>query len=534
MKLNLENLINTNYWDELGIKIPQYDLLDIVKKSYNEPKWVHFGPGNIFRGFVAPLVQRLLNKGLESSGIIGVEPRSDENIRKIYSPHDNLSLLAVIKSDGNIEIEIIGSIVGYFVADPFSKDWQQIKNMFANPSLQIVSFTITEKAYKLIDFYGDFIDEVKKDIEEGIEKPKHIISKIASLLYHRYKTCNAPIALMSLDNFSKNSVRLFESIKLIAEEWIKRNYIESEFLDYLNDPKMVSYPITMIDNIVPAPMGFVCDYLKEKGFEDIDIVKTTKGNFVAPFVNAEETRYLVVEDNFANGRPPLDKVNVILTDKDTVIKADRMKVTTCLNPIHTASAIIGKLLGFQTVYDVISNEYVENFLKNMVYKESLNVMEDPKVINPEKFLDEVFNKRLKNKYIKDSIGRILTDTSQKMPVRFGETIKAYVNSEKYDADSLVYIPMVIAFWLRYLMGIDDNGKPFEICSDPLLENLKYSISKIKMYDKKTVDGNLREILSNKNIFGLDLYKINLGKKIEDYFSELISEKGSVFRLIKSM
>lgn len=144
MKLNLENLINTNYWDELGIKIPQYDLLDIVKKSYNEPKWVHFGPGNIFRGFVAPLVQRLLNKGLESSGIIGVEPRSDENIRKIYSPHDNLSLLAVIKSDGNIEIEIIGSIVGYFVADPFSKDWQQIKNMFANPSLQIVSFTITD------------------------------------------------------------------------------------------------------------------------------------------------------------------------------------------------------------------------------------------------------------------------------------------------------------------------------------------------------------------------------------------------------
>lgn len=60
------------------------------------------------------------------------------------------------------------------------------------------------------------------------------------------------------------------------------------------------------------------------------------------FVNAEGPQYL--EDRFPNGRPPLEKAGVYMTDRDTVNQVERMKATTCLNPLHTALAVYGCLL----------------------------------------------------------------------------------------------------------------------------------------------------------------------------------------------
>ena len=49
-------------------------------------------------------------------------------------------------------------------------------------------------------------------------------------------------------------------------------------------------------------------------------------------MNAEGPQYLVVEDNFPNGRPPLEKAGVFMGDRLTVNRSERMKVTACLNP----------------------------------------------------------------------------------------------------------------------------------------------------------------------------------------------------------
>ena len=80
-------------------------------------------------------------------------------------------------------------------------------------------------------------------------------------------------------------------------------------------------------------------------------VETSKHTFIAPFVNAEGPQYLVVEDRFPNGRPALEKAGVYMTDRDTVNQTERMKVTTCLNPLHTALAVYGCLLGYRKIAD---------------------------------------------------------------------------------------------------------------------------------------------------------------------------------------
>ena len=86
--------------------------------------------------------------------------------------------------------------------------------------------------------------------------------------------------------------------------------------------------------------------MEEDGFEDTDLIITSKNTYTAAFVNAEETEYLVIEDTFPNGRPPLEKAGFIFTDRETVDKVEKMKVCTCLNPLHTALAIFGCLLSY--------------------------------------------------------------------------------------------------------------------------------------------------------------------------------------------
>jgi fructuronate reductase len=157
----------------------------------------------------------------------------------------------------------------------------------------------------------------------------------------------------------------------------------------------------------------------------------------------------------------------------------------------------------------------------------MKVVINPGIIDPKNFIDEVINKRLPNPFIPDSPQRIATDTSQKIPIRFGETIKAYMNSEFLDSSSLIGIPLSIAAWLRYILAIDDKLNKIELSPDPILSDLKSQLSKIIVGQPETYNGELKSILSNESIFGVDLYKANLGDKIEAYFSEMIEGKDSV-------
>ncbi|WP_434631266.1 mannitol dehydrogenase family protein [Thermoanaerobacterium thermosaccharolyticum] len=533
MKLKRHELKDPKKWEEMGIKLPQFDIDKVIDETKKNPRWVHFGAGNIFRGFIAMLQQTLLNKGLADSGIIAVESYDFEVHDKIYVPYDNLGLLVIMNSDGTLEKEVVGSISDILLADPSNKEnWDRLNEIFSNPSLQIVSMTITEKGYNLKDFAGNFIKEVMEDIEAGPENPKNVVSKLVSLVYSRYKKGEYPLALVSLDNFSGNGERLYSAVMTIAEEWSNKGFVDKGFTQYLNDPSKISFPLTMIDKIVPRPHELVKKSLEEKGLEDMNIIKTSKNTVIAPFVNAEKAQYLVIEDKFPNGRMKLEEAGVLLTDKETVEKVERMKVTTCLNPLHTALAIYGCLLNYKTIADEMKDSCLKKLVEKVGYVEGMPVVINPKVLDPEEFIKEVIEVRLPNPYMPDTPQRIATDTSQKMGIRFGETIKSYIHRSDLDVNDLKFIPLVIAGWCRYLMGIDDEGNQMDLSPDPLLNDLKSHVSNIRLGDVDSVKDNLRPILSNKEIFGLDLYEVGLGEKVESYFKELISGTGAVRNTLK--
>lgn len=209
-----------------------------------------------------------------------------------------------------------------------------------------------------------------------------------------------------------------------------------------------------------------------------------------------------------------------------------MKVTTCLNPLHTALAIFGCLLGYEKISDQMNDPELLKLIKGIGYDEGLPVVVDPGIINPKEFLDDCINNRFPNIFLPDTPQRIATDTSQKLSIRYGETIKAYDRAHNKDVEDLIHIPLVLAGWCRYLMGIDDEGNEFELSPDPLLAVLKPIISKICFGQSEGVHDVLHEILSNTAIFGVDLYEVGLGNKVESLFIELNAGPGAVRNILK--
>lgn len=264
--------------------------------------------------------------------------------------------------------------------------------------------------------------------------------------------------------------------------------------------------------------------LQELGLADMELIVTSRHTYTAPFVNAEVSEYLVIEDKFTNGRPALEEAGIIFTNRDTVDKVEKMKVTTCLNPLHTALALAGCLLGYELIADEMKDHTLRRLVETIGYKEGLPVVVDPGIIQPKPFIDEVLQERFANPYIPDTPQRIATDTSQKMSIRFGETIKSYVGTVGLDPANLTAIPLTIAIWCRYLLGVDDQGEPFTLSPDPLLDTLQGYLKNTKLGDQTS---KVRCLLEDDKLFGVRLYEIGLGDKIEAMFHEMLAGPGAV-------
>ena len=517
MKLQdiLSGSFNAAEWEAKGYQLPKFDVKAVREKTAKEPTWVHFGGGNIFRAFPAAILNDALNTGKYDRGVIVAEPFDFEVVDKAYAPYDNLSLLVSLQSDGNIEKKVIASVTEALKADYQFGDWQRLIDIFCNPTLQMISFTITEKGYGFND----------ADLARGMQ-PVFAMGKVTALLYERFKAGELPLTVQSMDNCSHNGDKVKAGVFAYAERWVKDGLVPEAFLSYLKDEKKVTFPWSMIDKITPRPHEKVKELLAADGFEDNDYIETEKHTFTAPFVNAEEVQYLVIEDNYTNGRPPLDLGGALYTTRETVDKVETMKVTTCLNPLHTAMSIYGCMLGYTLISAEMADEDLRAFIQKIGYIEAMPVVTDPGVLNPYEFIGAVINRRLPNPFMPDAPQRIAMDTSQKLPIRFGETIKKYL-ARGLDMSNLILIPLVLAGYARYLKGVKDDGTPFEPSPDPLLESLQAIVAPLEVGKTDQDYSCLRQFYRRKDIFGVDLYEAGLGCQIEGMVKELFAGKGAV-------
>ena len=481
MHLNLQQL-HAPEWAQKGYDLPKFDVERVRAAA---PRWVHFGAGNIFRSFIACAQQTVLDKGLCDHGIVVCEGFDPEIVERAYRPFDNLSVAVSLKANGGIDKRLVASVVESLTF----ADMARLQEIFASPALQMASFTITEKGYD----------------PKFAHAPGSLMGTLADLLRHRMRTSAAPIALVSMDNCSRNGEKLQNVIEMLAEG-------DAEFAAYLREK--VTFPWTMIDKITPRPDPRVAEMLRQDGFEDTELIITARKTYTAAFVNAEEKEYLVIEDNFPNGRPPLEAAGIYFAGRETVSNGERMKVTTCLNPLHTALAVFGCVMGYETICAEMGDPLLKKLVERIGYVEGLPVVVSPGIIDPKTFIDEVVNERLPNVFLPDTPQRIATDTSHKLAIRFGETLKAHV--ARGDVDALVGIPLALAGWFKYLSGVGDDGAPFALSPDPRLPLFAEPLT------AENAGRLIPPVLRDTSIFGLDLEEAGLANRVLAYAQDMLA------------
>ena len=514
MDLSLQNIQRLA---EKGYIIPRFDIPAMRAKTKLAPRWIHFGAGNIFRAFPAVLVQTLIEDGAMDTGLIVAECYDEEIMDLGFAPFDNLTVAVSLKHDGGVDKRVVGTIAE---ALAYSRDEKRLVEIITAESLQIVSMTITEKGYA-----------VRDPEAETPEAPIAIIAKLVKLLYARYRAGAHPVAMVSLDNCSHNGDLLKTGILSVAESWQRRGIVDAAFLSYLNDPARVSFTWSMIDKITPRPSADVLKMLQADGLTGMEVAETAKHTFVSAMVNAEECEYLAIEDRFPNGRPALERAGVLFGTRETVDRIEKMKVCTCLNPLHTALAIFGCLLGHTRISEEMQDETLVKMINVIGYTEGMPVVVDPGVMSAEGFIKEVLEKRFPNPFVPDTPQRIACDTSKKLPVRFGETLKAYVARGETDLSFLTMIPMVFAGYARYLTGIDDDGRSFTPSPDPNLAELQKLVEGFKLGQPFDA-AKLRPLFENPEFCGVNLYDVQLGRIAEGYFTEMNEGVGAIRKTIE--
>ena len=414
MILTDEGLRDSRFLKQAGYRFPRFNREQIISASLANPSWIHFGTGVFFRNEVCGVNQMLLEKKAYGTGVLGAEYRDFKSAETFRTDCGCCSAVSYIGAGGKEEKHILSSCVGVFMCDPsYGGDWEKLKAVFRNPSLQAASFTLPEKEYVLKDDTGSYTAAYRSDFDAGPAGARLFISRLCALLYERYLHGNrTPLALVSLDSFSENGDRLQHAVYGVVSEWVKRELVEDGFWLYVISPDHVSYPWTYCDTSVMN----------------------------------QQMRCFYIEDSFPNSRPPLEKAGIVFGERDTVIKARHMKENICCDPLIASLAAAGTLKGYADGAAAMKDRRIARFIKRMAYTECLPAADGYGSVNSEQYISDILRIRLRTPVVTGSLQSILHDWSDRIYPLFNEILRGYSSDCGKDADRLVCLPFVLAAW----------------------------------------------------------------------------------------
>lgn len=401
---------------------------------------VHIGVGGFHRSHQAFYLHQLMQENAESDwGICGVGLReADRNMFNVLNSQDGLYTLVTQHPNGTTKSEIIGSISEYLLAVDTT---QEVIEKMAHPNTKIVSLTITEGGYNFNPTTGEFNFEnpdVKHELTNP-EDPKTVYGFLTSALRKRRSNSLAPFTIMSCDNIQHNGAIARKMVLAFAKKQ------DPELAGWIE--KEVAFPNSMVDRITPVTSQKVISDLKEQhNLEDKWPVTCE------PFIQ------WVVEDNFSNGRPPLEKVGVQFVSD--VTPYEKMKIR-LLNAGHSVLGIPGAIHGHFTIDSCMSDMVFAKFMRQFMEEEVTPILDKIEGMDIETYIDTL-EERFANPNIKDGVSRICSESSAKLPKFLIPTL--FENLEK--EGSIKYATFILAAWCFYSdKGTDENGNPLDIIDE---------------------------------------------------------------------
>ena len=480
----------------LGIMPP-----NVKTPSYNRDKVttsiVHIGVGNFHRSHEAYYTNELMERfGVLDCGICGVGLLDyDRRIYNILKDQDGLYTLVIKELDGSLSAKIIGSIVEYIFApeNPIA-----VIEKMANPSIKIISLTITEGGYNLNEATGefDFSNPVVVEDMKNPMSPKTVFGYLAQALKLRMQRGTGGCSIQSCDNIQGNGDVAKKSLLNYVEK------AEPELLPWIKEN--VSFPNAMVDRITPVTVAGDIQKLQEEFRVDDQWPVVCE-----PFIQ------WVIEDDFAAGRPAWEKVGAQFVEN--VVPFENMKLR-LLNAGHSVLGMLGALHGYKTIDEAARDEDFNFFLKAFMDEEVTPTLGDLGDINLERYKMSLIE-RFQNVYIKDLIARICLESSAKIPIFLLPTIKAQLQGEK----NMARAAFVVAAWCKYNDGVDENGNTYVIedaMSNELIRAAAQSHqTPIRFLEIKPVFGDM---VNNKIFVDAFLSSLEMlrSKKVKECIKEL--------------
>lgn len=397
------------------------------------PSIVHIGVGGFHRAHLATYVDELCSAGHSDWAIVGVGVlEGDASMANALLVQDGLYSLITRGPDAT-DVSIIGSIIDFIHAVP---DASLLIDRIARPETQLVSLTITEGGYPIDDQTGAFV------AGSSNAGPDTTFGLIAAGLEARRTGNGLPLTIMSCDNIMSNgnvarAATLGEAARISDElvAWVE---------------KSVSFPNSMVDRITPATTE-----------SDREWLVVTYGIHDLWPVVAEPFRQWVIEDNFAGERPPLEELDVILTDEVEPYEFMKLRL---LNAGHSCLAYLAAIDGIDTVDAAMADPHIRRFVAGFLHHEAKPVLPAVAGIDVDEYIESLLE-RFSNPAIGDQIARLCLDGTAKFPKFLLPTVRAQLAGD----GSVALSALALAGWCEYLNGHTLNGEPIVLAADPHLD-----------------------------------------------------------------
>ncbi len=401
---------------------------------------VHLGIGAFQRAHQAVYTEAALAAGDTRWGIAGASLRSGA-VRDALAPQDRLYTLAVRGAAGE-KLQVIGALTDVLVAP---EDPDALLRRLSDPAVAIVTLTVTEKGY-CHDPATAALDEAHPDIVHDLANParsRTVPGFLVEALRRRRAAQTSAFTILCCDNLPHNGRTLAAIIARFAalRDPQLAHYIRNE----------VAFPSTMVDRITPATTE-----------EDRAAISARLGVADAAPVVTEPFSQWVIEDRFPGGRPDWSIAGAEFV-RD-VAPYENMKLR-LLNGSHSTLAYLGYLAGYETVSDTMKDENYRRLAEGVMDDAATTLKMPPgaDVAGYKRALME----RYANPALRHRTWQICMDGSQKLPQRLLGSIRDRLAAGS-PVDRLV---MGVAGWMRYVAGIDEQGKPIDV-RDPLSGRLR--------------------------------------------------------------
>jgi mannitol 2-dehydrogenase len=341
-------------------------------------------------------------------------------MRDVLRDQGGLYTLILENPDGTRDAHMIGSIIDYRYAPD---DPEAALEVLTAATTRIISLTITEGGYRDPDGPAFAL------ITEALAR-------------RRCRGIAAP-TIVSCDNIESNGEIARRAVLANAERR------DPGLADWVAEH--TRFPSSMVDRITPATtLEMAAQVRRDFGVDDRWPVL------------AEPFTAWVLEDDFADGRPPLEQAGVLLVDDVGPYESMKLRL---LNAGHQSLCYFAYLCGFEFVHDAARDPLFAEFLLAYFDFEAIPTLAPVPGIDLHDY-SRTLVERFGNPGVRDTVARLCAYSSDRIPKWLLPVIYDNLASD----GSVRLAAATVASWARYAEGADEWGQPIEVV-DQLADSL---------------------------------------------------------------